>query len=224
MTDFSITGQISAETGWQLLPPPVPTSILSLESDSDPNWIGYLGPFSLTKLRRAPSYIRYYVPIKSQSRDYIDQWITPGWTDPTMANGLVWTNELVHFVIDLCLPVLNDLLSMSSGLHDAIVRGGLQQRQARQEMRDDRIQGEGLADAELSSWIASTTAVTTEIKRLLPKEGTKWLFMRVTTKSLIDGRMDYDIVLTDGDQRLIAISHHVLQVIHMDSRVKKASL
>ena len=142
-----------------------------------------------------------------------------------MANGPVWTNELVHFVLDLCLPTLNDILNNSNEFYDAVVRGGLQQRQARREKRDDRIQGVGLADADLSSWIISTTAITTEIKRLLPEEGTKWLFMRVTTKSLVNGRMDYDIVLTDGDQKLIAVSHHVLQVIHLDSKMaKRASL
>ena len=223
MTDFLAAGSISAQTGWQLLPPPIPTSTLSLASDCDPNWIGYLAPFSPLSLRRAQSYIKYFVPIKSQSLNYVDQWITPGWKDESMADGPVWTNELIHFVLDNCLPTLNDLICKGSELHDAIVKGGLQQRQARLDGRDDRIWGVGLTDTDLPPWIISTITITIEIKRLLPEEGTKWLFLRATTKSLLNNRMDYDIVLTDEHNELIALSHHVLQVIHLDSKAAKKS-
>ena len=66
---------------------------------------------------------------------------------------------------------------------------------------------------------------TTEVKRQLPEQGAKWLFMRVTTKSLLDDRMDYDVVLADERGELIALSHHVMRIIHIDyKKVKKSSL
>jgi Thioesterase-like superfamily len=226
MTDLAIPGQISVRTGWQLSPPPVPASIKNLEADRDPHWVSYLAPFSPTSLRRAQSYIKYYIPIKSQSRNSIDQWVTPGWKDEGAANGAVWTNETIHFVIDNCLPTLNDLMSKSktSELYNSIVKAGLVQRQARLEGKDDRIWGRGLTDSDLPPWIISTIAITTEVKRLLPKEGTKWLFMRVTTKSLLNNRMDYDIVLMDQNSELIALSHHLAQVVHVDSKKATSSL
>ena len=66
-----------------------------------------------------------------------------------MVHGPVWTNETVHFVLDNSLPTVNDLISKSSELHDAIVRDGLRQRQRRLEMKDDRVWGEGLTNGDL---------------------------------------------------------------------------
>ena len=130
---------------------------------------------------------------------------------------------MIHFVVDNCLPTLNDLVSTSkTELYENIVRGGLEQRQARLEGKDDRIWGQGLTDSNSISWIVSTISISTEVKRLLPKE-TKWLFMRVETKSLLNNRMDYDIVLTDENGELIALSHHVMQVIHVDAKKTKLS-
>ena len=207
------------------LAPPVPINVHALKADCDPNWVSYL-TLSPTSLRRAQSYVKYYVPIKSQSPNYIDQWVTPGWLDGDAANGAVWTNELIHFAIDNCLPNLNDLISIGErgDFYEAIVRAGLAQRQARLDRKDDRIWGRGLTDSDLSPWIVSTIASTTEVKKQLLEQGTKWLFMRVTTKSLLDDRMDYDIVLTDENGELIALSHHVMRIIHIDSKVKKCSL
>lgn len=223
MTNLSIPGQLSVKTGWQLSPPPVPTTTQSLEADCDPNWVSYLTPFSPTSLRRAQSYVKYYIPIKRSSLNYIDQWVTPGWKDEGAVNGAVWTNEIIHFVLDNCLPTLNDLLSTSkTELYQSIVRAGLVQRQARLEGKDDRIWGRGLTDSSVIPWIVSTIAISTEVKRLLPKD-TKWLFMRVTTKSLLNDRMDYDVVLTDENGELIALSHHVMQVIHVDAKKAKLS-
>ena len=90
------------------------------------------------------------------------------------------------------------------------------------EGKDKRIRRRGLTDGDMISWIVSTIAISTEVKRLLPKE-TKLLFMRVTTKSLLNDRMDYDIVLTDENGELIALRHHVMQVIHVDAKKAKLS-
>ena len=224
MADLSRTGQFTVETGWQLTPPPIPTTIRSLKDDRDPDWVSYQYPYSPESLGRAQSYVKFYVPIKGQGANYVDQWITPGWRDDDAPNGPVWTNELVQFAVDASLPVLNNLLKTSGkpGFHEAVVRTGLLQRKARLEGRDDRIIGEELKDAALLPWIISTTTIATEVKRLLPEEGVKWLFLRATTRMLLNDRMDYDVVLLDEHGLLIATSQHVLQVIA--SGTKKARL
>ena len=225
MSDLSSAGQITVDTGWQLSPPPVPASIQSLEADCDPDWISYLTPFSPTSMRRPQSYVKYYLPVKSRSRNTIDQWVTPGWQEKSSPKGAVWTNELIHFVVDNCLPLLNDLMNTSktNELYDAIVEAGQEQRQARRQGKDDRIWGRGLTDSDMSPWIISTIAITTEVKKLLPEEGTRWLFMRVTAKGLSNDRMDHEIILMDEKGELVALSHQLVQVVPVHSKRTKMS-
>lgn len=86
--------------------------------------------------------------------------------------------------------------------------------------------GDGLTDSELLfPWIISTVSTSTEVKRLLPEEGCKCLFMRNTVKNIIDSRMDLEIVLFNEKMELVTLSQHVCRIIHVDNkRAKKASL
>jgi len=228
MTNMAAPGQISMQTGWQLTPSPPPVSLDGLDADAPSIWSGYLTPFDPSTYRKPQSYVRFYVPIERTHKHYIDQWVTPGWKDDCSPNGAVWTNETLHFIIDNSLPILNDLLDTDGKLdvYNKIVKAGRLQKQARWEGKDDRLWGEGLTDSEmLFPWIISTVSTSTELKRLLPKEGCKWLFMRNTVKTIIDSRMDLEIVLLDEKMELVALSQHICQIIHVNSkRVKKASL
>ncbi|KAH8648134.1 thioesterase-like superfamily-domain-containing protein [Tricladium varicosporioides] len=228
MTNLAAPGRISMQTGWQLTPSPLPVSLKGLEGDAPSIWSGYLTPFDPSTYRKPHSYVRFYVPIERRSQYYIDQWVTPGWKDDCSPNGAVWTNETIHFIIDNSLPILNDLLDTDKKFdtYNKIVKAGLLQRQARSEGKDDRLWGEGLTDSELLfPWIISTVSTSTEVKRLLPNEGCKWLFMRNTVKNITDSRMDLEIVLMSEKMELVALSQHICQVIHVDrKRAKKASL
>jgi len=216
------------QTGWQLLPAPPPVSLEALEADAPSIWSGYLTPYDPSTYRKPQSYVRYYVPKERISRHHIDQWVIPGWKDHDLPNGAVWTNETIHFIIDNSLPILNDLLDTDKSFdtYNMIVKAGLLQKQARSAGEDDRLWGEGLTDSELLfPWIISTISTSTDVKKLLPKEGCKWLFMRSTFKSIVDSRMDLDIVLLSERMELVALSQHVCQIIHVNSkREKKASL
>jgi len=216
------------QTGWQLTPSPPPVSLEGLEADAPSIWSGYLTPFDPSTYRKPQSYVRFYVPVERSSQYYIDQWVTPGWKDECSTNGAVWTNETIHFIVDNSFPVLNDLLDTDKTFdtYNKVVKAGLLQKQARSEGKDDRLWGEGLSDSELPfPWIISTISTSTEVKKLLPKDGCKWLFMRNTVKSIINSRMDLEIVLLSEKMELIALSQHICQVIHVDSkRPRKANL
>ena len=222
-------GQISTQTGWQLTPSPPPVSLKGLEDDAPSIWSGYLTPFDPSTYRKAQSYVRYYIPIeRTKEQHYVDHWVTPGWKDDCLPSGAVWSNETIHFIVDNSLPILSFLLDTDGrfDVYNKIVKAGLLQKEARLEGKDDRLWGEGLADSELLfPWIISTVSTSTEMKRLLPKEGCKWLFMRSTVKTIIDSRMDLDIVLFDEKMELVALSQHICQIIHVDSkRAKKSNL
>jgi hypothetical protein len=228
MTNLAAPRQISTQTGWQLNPSPLPVSIKELEDDAPSIWSGYLAPFDPSTYRKPHSYVRFYLPIERKSRHYMDQWVTPGWKDDCSPNGAVWTNEIIHFIVDNSLPILNDLLDTDGNfdIYNKIVKAGLLQKKARSEGKDDRLWGEGLTDSELVfPWIISTVSISTEVKRLLPKEGCKWLFMRSTVKDIIDNRMDLEIVLMNEKMELVALSQHICQIVHVDNkRAKKANL
>lgn len=47
------------------------------------------------------------------------------------------------------------------------------------------------------------------MKKALPMEGVKWLFIRVRAKQIKNGRYDLEVILMDEHNDLVALSHHV---------------
>ncbi|KAI1415438.1 thioesterase-like superfamily-domain-containing protein [Hypoxylon sp. FL1857] len=58
-----------------------------------------------------------------------------------------------------------------------------------------------------------TVALNLDVKKALPPGGVEWLFVRVQTKSIKNGRMDLEIVILDGVGEIVALSHHVVLVL-----------
>ena len=227
MTDLLAPGHLTRSTGWSLSPAPLQASIEKLEADGDRNWTSYLTPFSPKSNRNAQSYIAYYLPVKSPTRHTIDQWVRPGWTDSSKPGGPAWTNELVHFVVDNCLPLLNDIVNGEDQqrMYDIVIAAGQLQQKARSAGQQDKvIWGEGLQNSDRGfPWIIATIAITTDIKCLLPADGERWLFMRATAKTLINNRMDTEITLMDAKANVIALSNQLAQVIPTSSKIEKKS-
>lgn len=92
---------------------------------------------------------------------------------------------------------------------------------ARSEGKSDNFFGKGLGDDVNFPYTLFTVAITTEIKRLLPEEGRKWLFLRLVSKAILNDRTDYDIVVHDQQGNLIATSQHILMVIPIGAKSAK---
>jgi hypothetical protein len=58
-----------------------------------------------------------------------------------------------------------------------------------------------------------TILLNLEIKKALPAEGVDWLFVRVDTKQIKNGRLDLDIVILDEAGEIVALSQHVALVV-----------
>ncbi|KAH8901252.1 hypothetical protein GQ53DRAFT_835127 [Thozetella sp. PMI_491] len=229
MTNFSVPGALSAKTGWQLSPRPVPpTSMQALEDDVDPEWIGYLTPYSPTIFRRGHSYIKFFVQRTISDRHFLDQWVTPAWQEPSSPNGAVWNKDTLHLAIDNTLPILHNFVDPVErpSWFEVIAQAGLAQRKARAEGKSDSFLGKGFGDHDTNiNYIVSTMTISTEVKRLLPEEGTKWLFLRITVRSLLENRMDYDIVVLNQEGQLVATSQHAMMAVPVnDKRARKAAL
>lgn len=54
-----------------------------------------------------------------------------------------------------------------------------------------------------------TLLLNLDIKKALPDEGVEWLFVRVDSKVIKNGRMDLDIVIMDKEGDVVALSQHV---------------
>ena len=63
------------------------------------------------------------------------------------------------------------------------------------------------------SLVHATLTMSTEVKRSLPKEGVKCLYLRTEVKGIHNGRMDLEVLLLDEKMSLIAISHQVAQIV-----------
>jgi hypothetical protein len=64
-----------------------------------------------------------------------------------------------------------------------------------------------------------TVLLNLDIKKSLPEEGVDWLFVRVTTKQIKNGRMDLEIVILDEGGEIVALSHHVALAVGSERNV-----
>jgi acyl-CoA thioesterase FadM len=54
-----------------------------------------------------------------------------------------------------------------------------------------------------------TLLLNLDIKKPLPEEGVEWLFVRVESKVIKNGRMDLEVVIMDENGEVVALSQHV---------------
>lgn len=72
---------------------------------------------------------------------------------------------------------------------------------------------ETTADDSLTTNWYPTLVLNLEIKRSLPEEGIDWLFARVRSREIENGRMDVEVTIMDSAGRLIAQSQQVCFVL-----------
>ncbi|KAK2612034.1 hypothetical protein QQS21_001999 [Conoideocrella luteorostrata] len=234
--DFALPG-ISLETKWTLLPKPRRVDLLKLEMDGDPDWVSYHPAFHPDGFRRGHSYARTFIP-KDHPVDVAttEQWICPGWdclplgscTARRAEDKARWTTDMIQLIIDETLPVHHNLLPQEAGKPPFMgsISGALEyaalQKKARDEGKADwrPLPHDGSKKIILQP-VHATLSMSTEIKRKLPSEGVRWLYARSTTKSIVNGRLDIQVLLFNEKMDLIAISNQVNQIIPSTKKNKK---
>lgn len=68
--------------------------------------------------------------------------------------------------------------------------------------------GQPLVDPGQVFWYP-TLALSIDIKQALPPDGVEWLFLRVASKQIHNGRLDLEVVVLDAQERLVSLNHHV---------------
>ncbi|KAJ5691344.1 thioesterase-like superfamily-domain-containing protein [Penicillium malachiteum] len=224
LSNFKIPG-ISLQTGWKITTTR-PVDLSKLEFDQDPEWTSYQTAFHKTGFRRAHSYARNFIPKSWPSEiKYTEQWILPGWDclpqgSCTHTEKAHWTTEMIQFAIDMSFPVQENFFphipgkKLPMGSIAATLDFAEKQRQARGQGRTNwRVLEDDGSLEPITQTVNVTLSMSTEIKRNLPVDGVRWLYLRTEVKRIVDGRMDMVILLCDEGLELIAVSQHVAQII-----------
>lgn len=134
--------------------------------------------------RKATSMVNIYLPRNFNSgRGVVDLWCK-------FRNGERFTDLSLGFVCDMFPQIVETYVDDE----EALAAGNVVQKQ-------------------LSRNWYPTLALNLEFKKALPEEGVEWLFLRVRSKQIKNGRQDYEIIIMDDGGEIIALSHHVAMIL-----------
>lgn len=199
---------ISASTGYKTYPVPPPGSLAHgdvnlsslAQTGRDGAWIKLDPPFP--EFRRAAAQIELYGPgdgqVQQQSKKCmaIDQWAR------FRPNGDVngrWTDSTIPYLIDMFPMALDGLDTMSA-------------------TAAAKAKGESVAEKTAKFWYPTVT-LNVDMKKHLPAEGVEWLYSRVVTKAVRDGRTDLDVTVLDEKGEVVALGTQVGLVVSASRNV-----
>ena len=188
---------ISAATGWKLAPPAAPGSLPNGQVDlqklsstgQDGEWrrLGSRYP----DFRLAEGQLEMYGPGDGSTQHArnggmaIDQWVRfrPGGD----ANGR-WTNAAVVYLLDMFPMALDGLDSTAQEVESKVGK------------------------AKAKSWYPTVT-LNIDVKKRLPPGGVEWLYSRIDTKVVSNGRTDLNVTILDQDGEVVAVGSQVGLVV-----------
>lgn len=108
-----------------------------------------------------------------------------------------WTNDSLGFIADMFPQILESFYLDGFDQYDP----KLDEKYSAQELRQ-------MLKGKAPFWYP-TLLLNLDVKKALPKEGVKFLFSRLQTKSIRNGRYDLEVLIYDEGGELVALSHHV---------------
>jgi hypothetical protein len=99
-----------------------------------------------------------------------------------------------------------------------IIRHGKAQKKARKEGKPNWREVEDDGSLKLTDSLNITLTLSTEIKKRLPDEGIRWLYLRTDVKHIENGRLDIGSLLLDHNMDLVAAGHQVAQLSWLDKK------
>ena len=191
---------LSFETSWELHPRPPPLSNLScLEADIDTNW-GERREWPFSDFRTAATKVRAWFPRNGHhSKTCLDMWFC--FRDPQSR----FTNESLGFICDT-FPQLIESNVIGWDIYGLEFERKYDMGEQRKLIKESGFQ---------QMWYP-TLLLNLDVKKALPEEGVRFLFSRVQTKQVKNGRYDLEVVLMDAEGDLVALSHHVVYAVSAD--------
>jgi hypothetical protein len=175
---------VSFPTEYTLHPSPPPVNLALLAQDRDAEWVA-AGSMPFAGFRKATQKTQFYFPRRGQRHPRVsDEWIR-------LRNGERWTNATLGYVADMWLMPIESFITKESADGAGVSEGG------------------GAANKRTAKFWYPTVLLNLDIKKALPEDGVEWLFSRVETKQIKNGRMDLEVVIFDAAGDIVALSHHV---------------
>ena len=202
---------VSYDTNYRLAPAAAPADILKLASGTESHWTKWAFPWHAKSFLKPYTHFHFYIPINGPPHPSLtDVWITPGNKDDA------FTTEILGSIADIWPRMVENYCPESEWSTTSLVSRALRGRETSSIDADF-----GLGRHPQAFWYL-TLSMTLEIKKLLPPQGVKWLFMRAQAKGIRNGRMDTEVTILDQNSELVALSHHVCLVIdNADGPLKK---
>jgi len=187
---------LSFSTSWSLKPAPLPVSLPRLLENKDENWC-LQSEMPFASFRKATRKTEFYFPREGQKyRSRADEWIR-------LKTGEKWTNTTLGYVSDMWpMPV------------EAFIN--------EENPYDVKNNSHSKLNRTRTFWYP-TVLLNLDVKKVLPEEGVEWLFVRVETKTIKNGRMDLEIVILDEGGDIVALSHHVALAVGSERNLAKRS-
>ena len=183
---------VTFTTAWNLHPESLPVSdFAALECNEDPLW-GERDQWPTADFRKATTHLRSWFPRAGQpSPTHLNMWYC------FKDSNSRFTNESLGFVCDAFPQVMEYFLL-----------GGVDSYSLEFEQKHSQAEQKRIIGQHASMWYP-TVLLNLEVKKALPAEGVKWLFVRLETKRIRNGRYDLEVLVLDETMDLVAVSNHV---------------
>ncbi|KPI45893.1 uncharacterized protein AB675_292 [Cyphellophora attinorum] len=211
---------LSLPTSYALHPPPLPASIPTLEAHGEDQNYRRRGPEPFPSFRRAVLNVALYLVKPSQRpkswpKSINDQWIRlaplPKTSKPTDEQRLSalgtgrWTNDSIGFLVDMFPQIIEHYINPVAERAAIEVNDVAEMRKIIEDI--NKTNGGGEPASRARYWYPTLT-LTLNVKKLLPPEGVDWLFVRVQSKVIKQGRFDLDVSVWDEAGEMVANSLH----------------
>ncbi|KAK5100724.1 hypothetical protein LTR70_001375 [Exophiala xenobiotica] len=198
MSDMSAEDGLSLDSGYEMSPEPLPVSLPALVEGKDANYVRR-GRDPFADFRRAGRHMAMHLvrPDKRPShfpKAMIDQWVL---FQPQGREGR-HTNNALGYIVDIFPQILERYVNAE--MEEACLGQDLSAEEAEALIKNR-------AQPNAKYWYP-TLNLNLDVKKLLPEEGVKWLFVRVQAKKIQNGRFDLEVTVLDESGDIVALSTH----------------
>ncbi|KAK6438805.1 hypothetical protein LTR95_004987 [Oleoguttula sp. CCFEE 5521] len=198
--DRSKSNGITITTGYTRQPLEPPIDFDKVLVHQDPHWIRWEGTWA----PNSPAKWLSNIIIAFRKECDPDKNLSDSWVrckDPAQW----WSTEMLGLVVDLSSPPAeNHFVGSLNG----------QAEYAREAMQ---WAAEGRQPPPAAGWriprYYPTVSMSIDVKHALPAQGVEWLYVRASTKCVLDGRVDIHVEVWDVEGRLVALSQQMWMAI-----------
>ncbi|KAF7528951.1 hypothetical protein G7054_g10007 [Neopestalotiopsis clavispora] len=191
--NIGLESGLTLPTAWRLDPAPPPADLEALAArGTDGTWAEWKSP--RPEFRKASLNAQMYTVRRSGrvDRGVVEQWIR-------LRSGEPWTNTHLGFLGDM-FPLMVESYDEDEG---AIGAAGVSSQK------------------QLYRHWYPTLALNLDVKKLLPPGGCPWMFVRVQSKMIANGRKDLEVIIMDDKHEIVALSHHVAMILDSSRNLAK---